>query len=97
MRFAVTAGAAAILLLGAASAVAHNVAASDGDFLSSAKGMHLGPFLYLGAKHMVTGIDHLLFLAGIIFFLRHIRDVAVYATLFALGHSATLLLSLIHI
>ena len=32
-------------------------------------------FLYLGAKHMVTGYDHLLFLFGVIFFLYRMRDV----------------------
>lgn len=48
-------------------------------------------FLYLGAKHMITGYDHLLFLFGVIFFLYRLRDVAVYVTLFAVGHSITLL------
>jgi hypothetical protein len=48
-------------------------------------------FLYLGAKHMVTGYDHLLFLLGVIFFLYRLRDVGIYVTLFAVGHSATLL------
>jgi hypothetical protein len=51
--------------------------------------------MYLGAKHMVTGYDHLLFLAGVIFFLRRLKDVALYATLFALGHSLTLLLGVL--
>lgn len=70
---------------------AHNVTGSDGDFLNNASGIQFGPYLYLGAKHMVTGLDHLLFLAGVIFFLRKGRDVALYATLFAIGHSITLL------
>ena len=48
-------------------------------------------FLYLGAKHMVTGYDHLLFLFGVIFFLYRLRDVGLYVTLFAVGHSVTLL------
>lgn len=78
-------------LLISGAAAAHNVAAGDGDFLSSAQGAHPGPFAYLGAKHMVTGIDHLLYLAGVVFFLRTLRDVALYASLFALGHSLTLL------
>lgn len=78
-------------LLVSGAAAAHNVAANDGDFLSSAQGAHPGPFAYLGAKHMVTGIDHLLYLAGVVFFLRTLRDVALYASLFALGHSLTLL------
>ena len=53
------------------------------------------PLMYLGAKHMVTGYDHLLFLAGVIFFLYRLKDVALYATLFAIGHSATLLLGVL--
>ncbi|MGI9326126.1 MAG: HupE/UreJ family protein [Pseudomonadales bacterium] len=81
----------ALALFWASAAAAHTVAGSDGDFLNNASGMQLGPYLYLGAKHMVTGIDHLLFLAGVIFFLRSARDVALYATLFAVGHSITLL------
>jgi len=53
--------------------------------------MQLIPYIYLGAKHMVTGYDHLLFLFGVIFFLYRLRDVGVYVTLFAVGHSVTLL------
>jgi hypothetical protein len=70
---------------------AHGVTGSDADFLKTVSGAHVGPFLYLGAKHMVTGYDHLLFLFGVIFFLYRLRDVAVYVTCFAVGHSATLL------
>jgi hydrogenase/urease accessory protein HupE len=47
-------------------------------------------FIWLGAKHMVTGYDHLLFLVGVIFFLRNLREVALYVSLFAVGHSITL-------
>ena len=49
------------------------------------------PYAYLGAKHMVTGYDHLLFLLGVIFFLYRMRQVVGYVTLFAVGHSVTLL------
>lgn len=55
------------------------------------KGAHPVPFLYLGAKHMVTGYDHLLFILGVVFYLYRMKDVALYVTLFSLGHSATLL------
>ena len=72
-------------------ALAHGVTGSDADFLKTVSGPHIGPFLYLGAKHMVTGYDHLLFLFGVIFFLYRLRDVAVYVTCFAVGHSITLL------
>jgi hypothetical protein len=82
-----------LLLLLAASQIgsAHGVTGSDAEFLKTASGAHVGPFLYLGAKHMVTGYDHLLFLFGVIFFLYKLRDVAVYVTCFAVGHSLTLL------
>jgi hypothetical protein len=88
------------LILAAASAFAHTVQGRDADFLRGVSGVHAGPFIYLGAKHMVTGYDHLLFLFGVIFFLFRMRDVAVYVTCFALGHSLTLLtgvLSGIHV
>lgn len=73
-------------------AVAHNVDTSDAAFLQTQSGVVFWPYLYLGAKHMVTGLDHLLFLAGVVFFLRGLRDVAIYVSLFALGHSLTLIL-----
>ncbi|WP_252729795.1 HupE/UreJ family protein [Pacificibacter marinus] len=75
----------------ASTASAHGVAAQDQGFLASASGVHLGPYIYLGAKHMVTGYDHLLYLAGVIFFLGKLRDVVTFVSLFALGHSITLL------
>lgn len=60
-------------------------------FLEQSTGSQLIPFVYLGAKHMVTGYDHLLFLIGVVFFLHRMRDVATYVSLFAVGHSVTLL------
>lgn len=69
----------------------HGVAAGDKGFIEQSVGPQLVPFAYLGAKHMVTGYDHLLFLLGVIFFLYRMRDVAFYVTLFAVGHSVTLL------
>ncbi len=82
-----------MLLAAAASpvALAHTVTGRDADFLKHSTGAHIAPFLYLGAKHMVTGYDHLLFLVGVIFFLYKLKDVAVYVTCFAVGHSVTLL------
>jgi hypothetical protein len=70
---------------------AHGVSGRDASFVTSLKGVNFMPFMYLGAKHMVTGYDHLAFLAGVIFLLYRLRDVALYASLFALGHSVTLL------
>jgi len=71
--------------------LAHGVSSRDAQFVAAVQGVNFMPFLYLGAKHMVTGYDHLLFLAGVIFLLYRLRDVALYASLFALGHSITLL------
>jgi hypothetical protein len=73
----------------------HGVSGGDAAYLESVSGVQFMPLLYLGAKHMVTGYDHLLFLAGVIFFLYRLKDVALYATLFALGHSLTLLLGVL--
>jgi hypothetical protein len=73
----------------ASDLLAHGVAASDKDLITQDR--QLAVFLYLGAKHMVTGYDHLLFLFGVIFFLYRLKEVAIYVTLFAVGHSITLL------
>jgi len=73
--------------------LAHGVSASDHDLIT--QGRQLAVFIYLGAKHMVTGYDHLLFLFGVIFFLYRLREVATYVTLFAAGHSVTLLYAVI--
>lgn len=69
---------------------AHGVDENTKRFLLELQGVAIGPFLYIGAKHMVTGYDHLLFLVGVIFFLFRTRDVLIYVSLFTLGHSLTL-------
>ena len=79
------------MLLAPAEALAHGVAAGDKGYIQEIVGVHLIPFAYLGAKHMVTGYDHLLFLLGVIFFLYRLKEIGVYVTLFAIGHSTTLL------
>ncbi|MGQ0733233.1 MAG: HupE/UreJ family protein [Acidobacteriota bacterium] len=71
--------------------IAHGVSAADAAWLVGVDGPAVAIFGYLGAKHMVTGYDHLLFLAGVIFFLYRLRDVVLYVSLFTLGHSLTLL------
>ena len=81
-------------LLGA-TASAHGITGPDQAFVLNNVGAQIGPYIYLGAKHMVTGYDHLLFLAGVIFFLYRLKDVALYVTLFAVGHSTTLLLGVL--
>lgn len=75
----------------AAPVHAHPMEGANAGFVQSVDGPAPGPFLYLGAKHMVTGTDHLLFLVGVIFFLYRLRDVVLYVSLFTLGHSITLL------
>ena len=82
-----------LLLPGGASA--HNVSKRDATFVESNTGAAVVPFLYLGAKHMVTGYDHLLFLVGVIFFLYRLKDVVQYVSLFTVGHSTTLLLGVL--
>jgi len=82
---------ALLSVLFASAALAHGVAEGDLGFVEMTEGPQFFPFMYLGAKHMVTGYDHILFLTGIIFYLYRLRDVAVYVTLFALGHSITLI------
>jgi len=72
-------------------ALAHGMVAGDKGFVHEHSGVFLSAFAYLGAKHMVTGYDHLLFLIGVVFFLHRLKDVATYVTLFAVGHSLTLI------
>lgn len=78
-------------LLGGA-AFAHAVAEGDKGYIQEITGINLLPFIYLGAKHMVTGYDHILFLFGVIFFLYRMKHIGIYVSLFALGHSTTMLL-----
>ncbi|MGD8870669.1 MAG: HupE/UreJ family protein [Gemmatimonadota bacterium] len=80
-----------LLALSAQGAAAHGVAQDDASFFLTNVGPAIGPYLYLGAKHMFTGYDHLLFLLGVLFFLYRLRDVVAYVSLFTLGHSVTLL------
>jgi hypothetical protein len=84
-------GAALLIALLPAVVSAHGVSEGDAKFVEANKGAAIGPFLYLGAKHMVTGYDHLMFLVGVIFFLYRLKDVVQYVTLFTIGHSVTLL------
>lgn len=93
-----TAVTAMMFLCGAvlpAVAEAHGVTGKDAVFLQGLDGAAIGPLMYLGAKHMVTGYDHLLFLVGVIFFLYRGKDVLLYVSLFTIGHSATLLLGVL--
>jgi hypothetical protein len=90
-RLALVCGGLLAAALLAEPALAHNVSESNARFVEAINGPAVGPFLYLGAKHMVTGIDHVLFLIGVVFYLRRLKDVAIFASLFTLGHSITLI------
>ncbi|OJX46592.1 MAG: hypothetical protein BGO81_04120 [Devosia sp. 66-22] len=90
---AVSPWAASLLLVFALSstAFAHGVAEGDKGYIQEITGVHILPFIYLGAKHMMTGYDHLLFLFGVIFFLYRLKHISTYVSLFAIGHSTTML------
>ena len=81
----------ALLMAVMPEALAHGVPEGDKGFIQESTGVMLMPFIYMGAKHMITGYDHLLFLFGVIFFIYRLKDVGLYVTLFAVGHSITLL------
>ena len=82
---------AMLTIIWSSTALAHAVTEGDKGYIQEIFGVHLIPFTYLGAKHMVTGYDHLLFLFGVIFFLYRMKDIAIYVSLFALGHSLTMI------
>ncbi|MFT7577686.1 MAG: hypothetical protein ACI9XZ_004089 [Alphaproteobacteria bacterium] len=90
-KFGVVVLSFALLFSSAVPAFAHAVTEGDKGYIQEITGVHLLPFAYLGAKHMVTGYDHLLFLAGVVFFLYRSKDIAKYVTLFAIGHSTTMI------
>ena len=97
LRLRIPIAIAALLLLAVmpSDVLAHGVAKGDKGYIQAIIGVHLIPYAYLGAKHMVTGYDHLLFLLGVIFFLYRLKDIGLYVTLFAVGHSTTLLLGVV--
>lgn len=81
-----------ILALMPGVTAAHDVTPGDAGYVQEIWGPHIIPFVYLGAKHMITGYDHILFLLGVVFFLYTMKDVVIYVSLFAIGHSVTMLL-----
>ena len=84
-----------IFLTISVTAAAHTIEGSDANFVQAIDGPAIFPFIYLGAKHMITGYDHLLFLIGVIFFLYRPTHVVQYVTLFAVGHCTTLLVGVL--
>ncbi len=78
------------LLLMAAPLVALAHGISEADRQSMLDGGYVR-YIGLGASHMLTGYDHLLFLFGVVFFLTSFKDVAKFVTVFTLGHCITLI------
>ena len=78
---------ASFLLLNTA-AYAHGISASDTQAMIDGGNLR---YIWLGATHMLTGYDHLLFLFGVIFFLTSTRDIIKFVTIFTIGHSITLI------
>ena len=87
---------AALVLACASPALAHEIGGRDAAFVAATRGPEPGAFAYLGAKHMVTGYDHLLFLGGVVFFLYRLKDIGLYVSLFAIGHSTTMLFGVLY-
>ena len=77
-----------LLLLYPLLLAAHGVSSADQETLTNGG---LMAYILVGAKHMVTGYDHLLFLAGVIFYLNGFRDIVRFITVFTIGHSITLI------
>lgn len=85
----------AMMVIWSGTALAHDVAQGDKAFVEATNHAAFMPFLYLGAKHMVTGYDHILFLIGVVMFLYRFKDVVLYVSVFTIGHSTTLLLGVL--
>ena len=81
------------ILIFLSSLTAHGI--SDADKSDITHGS-LADFIYLGAKHMVTGYDHILFLIGVIFFLTKFSDIVRFVTAFTIGHSITLVFATLY-
>lgn len=67
---------------------AHGI--SEADKKAMLEGGYL-KYIWLGATHMLTGYDHLLFIFGVIFFLTTFKDIVKFISVFTLGHCITLI------
>lgn len=67
---------------------AHDVTSADQELLQTGR---LWAYIQVGATHMLTGYDHLLFLAGVIFYLKNFKDILKFITVFTIGHCITLI------
>ena len=68
--------------------MAHDVTSADQELLRNGG---LWAYIQVGATHMLTGYDHLLFLAGVIFYLKSFKDILKFITVFTIGHCITLI------
>jgi len=68
--------------------LAHDVTSADQEILRTGG---LWAYIRVGATHMLTGYDHLLFLAGVIFYLNSFKDILKFITVFTIGHCITLI------
>ena len=82
-----------LALLASGVAMAHGMSAED-----QARALNAGfmEYIELGAVHMVTGYDHLLFLFGVVFFLTRFNDIVRFITAFTVGHSITLVFATLY-
>ncbi|MBD0401988.1 HupE/UreJ family protein [Flammeovirga sp. EKP202] len=67
---------------------AHDVTSADQEILRNGG---LWAYIQVGATHMLTGYDHLLFLAGVVFYLKGFKDIVKFITAFTIGHCITLI------
>jgi len=77
-----------LLLLTPLLGFGHDVTSADQELLRNGG---LWAYIQVGATHMLTGYDHLLFLAGVIFYLNGFKDILKFITVFTLGHCITLI------
>lgn len=78
----------ALIFLCSSNSWAHGISEADKQAMLS--GGYL-KYVWLGATHMLTGYDHLLFIFGVIFFLTTFKDIVRFISLFTLGHCITLI------
>lgn len=81
----------ALVLVGVLSLAVHATAFAHSLFGGDDPNRPLGDYVGLGFLHMVTGWDHLLFIAGVVLLSGSFRTAAKLISLFVLGHSITLL------
>ena len=78
----------ASFLLLSTTAYAHGISASEVQAMIEGGNLR---YIWLGATHMLSGYDHLLFLFGVVFFLTTTKDIIKFVTIFTIGHSITLI------